>query len=236
MQKIKWVNFGLSPVYQTLRPGWGTKPLLPLSVFLQFSLNWKQKPTVSQQRGDLKVKGQIPLYHGSFWHAESQPMWLETLTDKRRALRREVKPASESSPLTDDHKTIEKRTKRCSSSVCHVYTQTFRQKAALGGIFKALGWWLSTWLTLQPSWNSSWLLVHVGRIKYNGSITPFFMGRKPQCTSSSDFPERTQWINEKVRSPRTPIFISSSWSPIILSQVWLKWSQQCFALGSQTCC
>lgn len=110
-----------------------------LSIFLQLSLNWKQKPTVSQQRGDLKVKGQIPLYHGSFWHAESQPMWLETLTDKRRALRTEVKPASESSPLADDHKTIEKCTKQWSSSMCHVYTQTFRQKAELGGIFKALG-------------------------------------------------------------------------------------------------
>lgn len=110
MQKIKWVSFGASPVFETLRLGWGTNPLLPLSVFLQFSLNWKQKPTVSQQRGDLKVKGQIPLYHGSFWHAESQPMWLETLTDKRGALRTEVRPASESSPLTDDQKTIEKCT------------------------------------------------------------------------------------------------------------------------------
>lgn len=140
---MKWVNFGASPVYETLRPGWGTNPPLPLSVFLQFSLNWKQKPTVSQQRGDLKVKGQIPLYHSSFWHAGSQPMWLETLTDKRRALRTEVKPASESSPLTDDHKTIEKCTKPCSSSMCHVYTQTFGQKAKLSGIFKALGWWPS---------------------------------------------------------------------------------------------
>lgn len=172
---MKRVNFGASPVYETLRPGWGTNPLLPLSIFLQLSLNWKQKPTVSQQRGDLKVKGQIPLYHSSFWHAESQPMWLETLADKRRALRTEVKPASESRPLTDDHKTTEKSTKPCSSSVCHVYTQTFRQKAGQGGIFKTLGWWPSI---LQPSWDGSCLFVHVGHIKFNSSITPFFMGRK----------------------------------------------------------
>lgn len=191
-----------------------------LSVFLQFSLNWKQKPTVSQQRGDLKVKGQIPLYHGSFWHAESQPMWLETLTDKRRALRTEVKTASESSPFTDDHKTIEKCTKQCSSSVCHVYTQTFRQKAELGGIFKVLEWWQSTCLTLQPSWDGFSLLVHVIlvhviRINCNSSVTSFFHGGKPQCASSSDIPESTQWISEKIRSPRTPVFISPSWSSII---------------------
>lgn len=61
------------------------------------------------------------------------------LTDKRRALRTEVKPASESSPLTDDHKAIEKCTKQRSNTMCHVYTQTSRQKAKLGGVFKALG-------------------------------------------------------------------------------------------------
>lgn len=165
--------FDTSPVCETLRPGWGTNPLLPHSFFLQFSLNWKQKPTVSQQRGDLKVKGQIPLYHGSFWHAESQPMWLETLTDKRRALRTEVKPASESSPLTDDHKTIEKCSKQCGGTMCHVYTQVCRQKALLGGIFKALGWWQSTCLTLQASWAGSCLLVLVSHITQSSSVVPF---------------------------------------------------------------
>lgn len=30
MQKHKWVNFGASPMYETLRPGWGINPLLPL--------------------------------------------------------------------------------------------------------------------------------------------------------------------------------------------------------------
>jgi len=52
-------------------------------------------------------------------------------------LRTEVKRASESSPLPDYHKTIEKCTKQCSSTMCHVYTQTFRQKAELGGILES---------------------------------------------------------------------------------------------------
>lgn len=197
--------FDTSPVCETLRPGWGTNPLLPHSFFLQFSLNWKQKPTVSQQRGDLKVKGQIPLYHGSFWHAESQPMWLETLTDKRRALRTEVKPASESSPLTDDHKTIEKCSKQCGGTMCHVYTQVCRQKALLGGIFKALGWWQSTCLTLQASWAGSCLLVLVSHITQSSSVMPFFMERKPECTSSGDVSEHTQWISKKKKKKESPL-------------------------------
>lgn len=175
MQKIKWMYFASSPVCEALRLGWRTNPLLPLWVFLQFSLNWKQKPTVSQQRGDPEVKGHIPLYHGSFWHAESQPMWLETLADKRRALRTEVKPASESSPLTDDHKAIEKCAKQSGSTVCHVYTQTCRQKAELDWIFKALGWWRSTCFTLQASRAGSCLVVLVCHVKHNSSIMPFFM-------------------------------------------------------------
>lgn len=83
---------------------------------------------------------------------------------------------------------------------------------------KHLDWWQSRSFTLQPSWDGSCLIVHVSHIKYNGNILPFFMGRKPQCTSSSDFSEHTQWTSEKVRSPRTPMSISFSWSPLILNK------------------
>lgn len=117
----------------------GNKSTFTSPFFFSFHLI-ENKNQLCLSRGETwRLKGKFRYTTALFWHAESQPMWLETLTDKRRALRTEVKPASESSPLADDHKTTEKCTKQCSSSMCHVYTQTFRQKAKLGGIFKALG-------------------------------------------------------------------------------------------------